>query len=110
MFKYPSLRGIFLLPPPSLTATIAPINMIYVVTSGSLGFVDPLVVPHCEDVESYGESMMLTMVNIFDPKIPSASNDTDQELHPHMECDYPSPPAWVVDSTSSHDSLDFELP
>jgi hypothetical protein len=28
----------------------------------------------------------------------------------HMECDQPTPPIQVVDSPSSHDSLDFELP
>jgi hypothetical protein len=27
-----------------------------------------------------------------------------------MECDQPTPPVWVVDSPSSHDSLDFEFP
>jgi hypothetical protein len=49
--------------------------MISVVTSGSLGFVDPLVVPHHEDVESYGASIPLTIVCIFDPRIPSISTD-----------------------------------
>jgi hypothetical protein len=53
MFKYPSIMGIFPLPPPYPTAIITPINMIYSFTSGSLGSVDPWVVPCYEDVESF---------------------------------------------------------
>jgi hypothetical protein len=53
---------------------------------------------------------LLTMVDIVDLEIPSTSTDTGQHLHPHMECDQPTPPVWVVDSPSSHDSLDFEFP
>jgi hypothetical protein len=92
MFKYPSLMGIFPLPPPSPTAIISPINMISSSTSGSLGSFDPWVVPHPEDVDSYGASMPLTAVDIVDPTIPSTSTDTGQQLHPHMECDQPTPP------------------
>jgi hypothetical protein len=42
--------------------------------------------------------------------ISSTSVDTGQQLHPHMECDQPTPPTWVVDSLSSHDFLDIEFP
>jgi hypothetical protein len=65
MFKYPSLMGIFPLPTPD-TTHIAPINMIFSSTSGSLGSVDPWVVPHPEDVDSYGASIPLTTVDIVD--------------------------------------------
>jgi hypothetical protein len=54
IFKDPSLMGIFPLPPPSPTAHIALVNMISSFTSGSLGSIDPWVVPHLEGVESYG--------------------------------------------------------
>jgi hypothetical protein len=50
------------------------------------------------------------MVEIVDPLIPSTSTDIGQHLHPHMECDQPTPPIWVVDSLISHDILDFEFP
>jgi hypothetical protein len=96
MFKDTSLMGIFPLPPPSPTAHIAPINMISSFTSGSLGSFDPWVVPHPEDVDSYGASMPLTMVKIVDPTIPSTSIDTGQQLHPHMECDQPTPPNGLL--------------
>jgi hypothetical protein len=104
------LMGIFPLPPPSPTTNITPINMISSFTSGSLGSFDPWVVPHPEDVESYGASMPLTMVDIVDPKSHQHPLDTGQQLHPHMECDQPTPPIWVVDSPSSHDFLDIEFP
>jgi len=109
MFKDPSLMGIFHLPPPSPTTTISPINMIFVVTNGSLGFVDPWVVAHYEDVESYGESMPLIAIEIVDPKIPSTYSNTGHKMHPPMECVQPTPPIWVVDSLNSHESLDFDL-
>jgi hypothetical protein len=63
-----------------------------------------------EDVESYGAFIPLIVVNIIDLTIPSTSTDTGQQIHPHMECDQPTPPTWVVDSLRSHDFLDIELP
>jgi hypothetical protein len=110
MFKYPSLMGIFPLPPPPPTMKISPINMISSFTYESLGFIDPWVVPHPKDVESYGTSKMLTMVEILNPKIPLSPTNIGRQLHPHMECDIPTLLEWVVDSTSSHDILDFEFP
>jgi hypothetical protein len=110
MFKDSLLMGIFPLPPLSPTANVAPINMISSSTSGSLGSIDPWVVPRPEDVESYGASTPLIAVEIIDPKIPSASTDTGQQLHPQMECDQTTPPTRDVDSPSSHDILDLELP
>jgi hypothetical protein len=68
--------------------------MISSFTSGSLKYFDPWVVPCPKDVESYGASMPLTVVNIVDLTIV----DTGQQFHPHMECDQPTPPVWVVDS------------
>jgi hypothetical protein len=98
MFKDPSLIGNFPLPPPSpSTAHISPINMISSFTSGSLESIDPWVVPHPEDVDSYGSSMLFMVVEVVDPKIPSKSTDTGQQLHSHMECDQPTPPKRVVD-------------
>jgi hypothetical protein len=70
MFKDPSLMEFFPLPPPSPTATISPIDLIYSFTSGSLRYFDPGVVPCPKDVDSYGESMPPTMIKIADPKIP----------------------------------------
>jgi hypothetical protein len=78
MFKYPSLMGIFTLPPQPPTTNVSPVNMILSFSSGSLGFVNPWVVPHLKDIESYGASMPLIMVDIFDMKIPSKSVDTGQ--------------------------------
>jgi hypothetical protein len=79
------------------TTHIAPINMIFSFTNGSLGLVDPWVVPHPEDVDSHGAS------------IPSSSINTSQKLHIHVECDQPSIPIWVIDSLSSHDLLDIKF-
>jgi hypothetical protein len=110
MFKYPSLMGIFSLLPPPPTTKISPINMISSFTNGSLDLVDPCVVPHPKDVESYGSSMPLTTVKIFYPLIPLASANTSQHLHIDMECDQHTPPIWVFDSLSSHDFLDNEFP
>jgi len=98
--------GIFPLLAPN-TTHISPINMIFSSTPRSLKSIDPWVVPHPEDVDSYGASMPPIMVNIVNPKIPSESVDIDQQLHPHMECDQPTPHVWVVDSPSSHDILYF---
>jgi hypothetical protein len=79
-------------------------------TNGSLESFDPWVVPRFEDVESSRASMPLTTIYIVDPKIPSASPNTSQHLHPHMEGYHPTPSIWIVDSLSSHDSLDFDFP
>jgi hypothetical protein len=70
MFKYPSLMGIFPLPPPFPTDNVDPINMISLFTSGSFESFDPWVVPRLEDVESYGASMPLIAIDIVDPMIP----------------------------------------
>jgi hypothetical protein len=67
------------------------------------------VVPCPEDVDLYEASMPLTVFEIFDSTIPSPSIDIGQHLHPHMECDLPTSPEWVVDFESSHDFLDFEF-
>jgi len=97
MFKFPSDMGLFPLPPPPLAANIAHINMISSFTSGSLNVsIDPRVVPRPEDFESYGASLLPIAVEILDMKIPSTSTDTSKELHPHMECDQPTSPVWVV--------------
>jgi hypothetical protein len=82
MFKDPSLMGIFF---PRLAVNIAPINMISSFTSGSLGSVDPWVVPHLKDVESSEASMPLIKVKIVDLEIPSSFVDIGQQLHPHIE-------------------------
>jgi hypothetical protein len=109
MFKYPSLMGIFPLTPPSPTTHISLINMIYLVTIGSIRFVYPWVVPCSDYVESSGATMPLTTIEIDNPTIPSTSINTSQQLHLHMECDPPTSPIRIVDSPSSHDSLDFEF-
>jgi hypothetical protein len=107
MFKYPSLMGISPLSPTSLTTNITPIDMISSFTSASLSSFYHWVVPHPEDVDSYGASMPLTVVEIVDPKIPTKSADTGHQIHPHMECDQPTTPVRVIDSLNSLDSLDF---
>jgi hypothetical protein len=94
MFKDPFLMGIFPLPAPD-TTHITPINMICSSIDESLGSVDPWVVPHPEDVDSYGAS------------ISSIFFDTCQQIHPHVEYDQPSPPVRVVESHNSHDFLDI---
>jgi len=80
MFKYLSLMGIFILPLPTPTMNVTPMNMISTFTNGSLRYIDPWVVPCPEDVESYRYSML------------------------------PTPLTWVVDSLHSHDLLDTKLP
>jgi len=76
MFKYPSLMGIFPLPLQSPTAHIAHINIISSYTSGSHGSYDPWVALHPKDVESYGASILLTMVDILNPIIMSTYANT----------------------------------
>jgi hypothetical protein len=66
--------------------------------------------PPTTEVDYYEAHMSLTMVKIVDLTIPSISVDTIPQLHPQMECDQPTMPTWVVDSPSSYDFLDFELP
>jgi hypothetical protein len=110
MFKYPLLMGIFLLPPLFPTTKISHVNMVSSFTSGSIGYVGPWVVPRSEDFDSYGASIPLTMVVIVDMEIASTLVYNGHQTHPHMECDKPTPPIRVVDSLSSHDSLDFEFP
>jgi hypothetical protein len=110
IFKHPSVMGIFTRPPPSPTTHIAHINMLPSFTSGSLGSFDPWVIPRPKDFDSYGASMSSTTFDIIDLTIPSTFIDSGQQLHPHMDCDNPTPPIWVVDSPSSHDFLDNELP
>jgi len=110
MFKYPSLMGIFLIPPPSSTTKVAHINMISSFTSGSLISFSPWMVPCLKDVESYGTSLPLNVIDIVNRTIPSTSIDTGQNLHPHMECDQTSPLTWAVNSLCSHDFLDIDFP
>jgi hypothetical protein len=102
--------GTFPLPSPPHVTNIATVNMISSFTSVSLGFSNPWVVPHPDNVEYYGASIPLSIADIFYPKIFSASGDTGQQLNPHMGCDQPTPPVWVVDSPSAHDFLDSKLP
>jgi hypothetical protein len=92
------------------TTYVAPINMILSFTSGSLRSFDPWVVPPLEDVDKYGASIPLTIVELVDMKIPSASSDTGQHFHSHMDCDQPTFPIRVFDSLNSHDFLDTNLP
>jgi hypothetical protein len=54
--------------------------------------------------------MPLITVAIFDLEISPTSVDTGQHIYPHMECDQPTLPEWVVDSTSSHNFLDTMFP
>jgi hypothetical protein len=58
------------------TTHIDHVNMISSVTSRSLGSFDPWVVHGPEDVDSYGASILLTIVKICDPTIPSSFVDT----------------------------------
>jgi hypothetical protein len=109
MFKYPFLMGIPPLPAPD-TTHISHINMIFSSTSGSLGSFDPWVVPHPEDVDLYGVSMLCIMVDIVDPTVPLTFIDTGQQLHPHVECDHLTLLVWVADSLGSHDFLDTKFP
>ena len=63
MFKYSSLLGTFT----SLllnTMTGDPINMIYSISSGSLGSCDPWLVSNPLEVDSYGFKMSLSVVEI----------------------------------------------
>jgi hypothetical protein len=109
MFKDPFLMGIF--PFCALDTThISLINMIFSSTNESLRSVDPWVVPHPEDVDSYGSFIPLIMVEIVDPTIPLTYIDTSQQHHLHVECDQPSLPIRVVESLKSHDFLDTKLP
>jgi hypothetical protein len=96
MLKHPSLMGIFTLPLPSPTTSITPINMISSFTNGSLECFDPWLVPCPENVESFGASKPPIAVDIIDPTIPSTSTDNSSYLHPHMECDQPTPLVEVV--------------
>jgi hypothetical protein len=75
-----------------------------------LGSIYPWMVSSPEEIESYGASLPLTVVEIVDPTIPSTFDNTGQELHPHMECDHTTPPIGVFDSLSSHVVLDPKLP
>jgi hypothetical protein len=109
MFKDPFLMGIFPLPTLDIIH-ISPINMIFSSTRESLWSFDPWVVPHPEDVDSYGASILLTAVNIVDSTIPSVSIDIGQQLYLHVECDQPSLSIRVFDSLSSHDFLDTTFP
>jgi hypothetical protein len=109
MFEDPFLTGIFPIHAPN-TTNIAPINMIFSSTHGSLGSVDPWVVPHPKDVDSYGVFAPFTTINIVDPTISLSFVDTGQPFHPHMKCDQPTLPIRVVDSLISHDFLETKFP
>jgi hypothetical protein len=84
--------------------------MISSFTSGSFGSSHPWVVPHPKAVESYGAFMLLKIVDISSLVIPSPLVVSIHPIHPHMECDDPTLPDRVVESTSSHDFLDTEFP
>jgi len=68
------------------------------------------VVPHLKDVESSEDSIPLTIVDISSLTISSASGDTSQQVHPHMECEHATLLTWVDDSPRSHEIIDFEFP
>jgi hypothetical protein len=71
--------GIFPLHPPSPTTNVSPINMILSFNSGSLGSFDPLVVPQLEDVDKYGASLPLPLVEISYQEIQSTSTGPDSD-------------------------------
>jgi hypothetical protein len=62
MFKGSSLMGKFPLPP--LNVTFYPINMISLVTIGSLGSSDPWVVPRPSKIKSYRVDMSLFPIEV----------------------------------------------
>jgi len=90
MFKESSSMDTFIVPPPPLSSYICPINMISCFTSGSLQYFDSLVVPCPEEFDCYGDIMALTLVDISSPTISLASTNIVQNLHLHMEYDFPT--------------------
>jgi hypothetical protein len=89
---------------------ISHVHMIYSFTSGSRGSPNPWVVPHHEDIDSYGFFIRHSLVEVFDLTVSSSSTDTGQQLHIHMECDHLTLLLWFVYSPSSQDILDFDFP
>jgi hypothetical protein len=105
MFKHHLLMGIFPLPPPSPTATITHIKMISSFTKGYLGYFDPWVVPHSEDVDSYGASMPLTLLDISYQVMYSTSTGYDLDSPQDVESNQYPCHSWAL--TLPLDSNDF---
>ena len=104
LFKDPCLMGVF--PPPVPDAFIAPINMISYVGT----FVgDPRILPDSTEVETYGDTMPLSLAEKMYSVIQSKSTST---ICPPTkgELDQYSLPEWAdIPSSSSHDFLNDAL-
>jgi hypothetical protein len=83
--------------------------MISSFTNGSLKSFYPWVLSHPKDIEFYGPSLFLILIDICSPMISLSLGDIVSKIHPHVECSHLTPPIMVFDSLSSHDFLDIEF-
>ena len=99
LFKDPYLMGIF--PPPLPNTIVTPINMISSVGT-HLG--DPWVILNLSEVESYGDTMPLSSVELSYSTIQSKT-ESDDFFSQEDELDQYCLPEWVdIPSSLSHDS------
>jgi len=90
LFKDPALMGVFSLPPPN----IAPINMISVRS-------DPCVLPPTDQVESWGDEMLLSPAELNYVEIVSASAPPPESAPSSRALDSYAYSPWLGDDASS---------
>jgi hypothetical protein len=125
MFKDSSLMGTFTLRPPFNPSKSTPICMISLgaIESQCFSFTsksilsdilainhNTWVLPHPSEVESFRESMSLSVVDISYHEIQLAPTDVDQILHHDVEYDKFTFPFWAFNPPHSHDFLDIDFP
>lgn len=106
LFKDSSLMDIFPSPPPD-PPRIVPINMISTNTS-----YDPWILPHSNEIESYGTCMPFTPIETSYDAIQSTKPSIDIDLSHLLDAklDQFYLPNWETISSLSHDFLNDILP
>ena len=79
LIKYFGLLGTFSFPPPNVSPSYSTINMI---SSNTIAFNDPSVVPSNSEVDSFGDAMPLSPFEIAYQAIQSFSDSCSTKIHP----------------------------
>ena len=104
LFKEPCLMGVF--SPPVPNTIVTPINMI---SSISTHMGDPWVFPNLSEVESYGDTMLLSLAKSSYSVIQSESESTICFSHENELGQYSLPEWENIPSSPSHDFLSKTL-
>jgi hypothetical protein len=103
--------GTFPLLPLDITPIIS-INMISAVTDAPISCNDLWVIPHPYDIKSYGDTMILSPIELAYSVIQliGESLDSHSLLLLDEELDHFSSPSWATNASTSHEFFNIFLP